>query len=88
MALYKMFSVKDVKTGLFANPVMAVNLPAMQRMLHEVLSSGTHQFAKYPEDFVLYEIGEFDDQSGFIRPTEVPISLFVLNDLLAPAASA
>lgn len=65
--LHRVFSVYDNKAVAFIRPFTAPTLGVTVRAFTEALSDPRHEFAKYPHDYVLYEIGEFDDQLGEIR---------------------
>lgn len=44
------------------------------RTFSDCLKSPEHQFSKNPQDYTLFEIGSYDDESGQIIPI-TPISL-------------
>lgn len=76
------FSVKDVKAELFSNLSVSLNRGTMMRSLSDVLRDGSHPYGKHPEDYVLYELGSYDDSNGVITPLEVPTSVCLLSDLI------
>ncbi|AXH77266.1 MAG: nonstructural protein [Microviridae sp.] len=60
----KCFSVYDSKAQVFSNPFFSLTtMTALRDFQSAALDSNT-QIAQYPEDFVLYEIGAFDDEKG------------------------
>lgn len=64
----KIFSVYDAKADSFGQPMFVVNEAVMFRMMKdEVLRGGADNLvAKHPQDFAVYLIGEFNDESGMI----------------------
>lgn len=70
----KIFSVFDSK-------VMAFNTPFFQRSTGEALRAwsdavnGQEGFAKHPEDYTLFELGEFDDTDAKFELYSTPRSL-------------
>lgn len=78
---FGVFSVWDSKAELFSSPMLSVNKGTMMRTLSDVLNDPSHQYAKHPEDFVLYELGEFDDQRGEFHLHPASQSICVLRDL-------
>lgn len=81
----KVFSVRDEKVEAFMTPFYGrARGEAMRSFLNAVADEG-HQFAKNADDYVLYEIGEFDDQSGLMIPAE-PVR--VISGLEARSMSA
>lgn len=66
----KVFSVFDLKASaylpLFNAPTTAVGM----RIFADVVTSPGHQFGKYPNDFMLYCVGEFDQVTGKLFPCD------------------
>lgn len=62
----KMFSVQDKKTGLFQSPFPAFNGGHAARLLYKQAKNPQGDFSMFPEDFSLYEVGEYDDQVGMV----------------------
>lgn len=58
------FAVLDTKTGAFALPFFTHHVAMAMRMIYEAVSDERSSLAKYPADYVLYAIGEFDDATG------------------------
>lgn len=80
----RIFSIFDRKSLAFATPFFMKTTGEATRALREHLKDGNSLISKYPEDFELYEVGGFDDQTGrLIDPQE---SQFILNaaSLLEP----
>jgi hypothetical protein len=67
---HKVFSIHDNKASAFLPPFFLPQLGMALRVFTNCINESTHQFNKNPEDFTLFEIGEFDDEHG----TLVPIS--------------
>lgn len=71
----QVYSVYDTKSGHGTPPFFTQNHDTARRMCRNLVQ-GTqdNDIAKNPEDFVLYHIGEFEDNSmeitGFL-PTEI-----------------
>lgn len=81
--IFGMFSVFDVKAEVFSQPVMSMNTATMMRSCSDLLLDRNHPYAKHSEDYVLYELGRFDDQSGSFEALVAPKSLCVLRDLIS-----
>jgi len=69
-----MFSVYDSKAGAYTQPFYAVNSRVAVRMFTELANDPKHTFGMHPEDFTLFELGSFDDQSGRIDQLDVKTS--------------
>lgn len=59
-----MFSVKDNKSGLFFNPQVNVHRANVIRGLQQELKNPESVISQYPEDYTLYELGQFNDETG------------------------
>lgn len=58
-----MFSILDAKVGAFAPPFYARSLGEAVRTVTDTLLADS-QLSRHPEDFHLYELGSFEDQSA------------------------
>lgn len=58
------FSVHDTKVGAFMPPFFMRSKGEAVRAFMDNAADGTSQLSKHPEDFALWNIGEFDDVSG------------------------
>lgn len=63
---HRVFSVYDGKVGIFMKPFLDPHLGNALRSWEEACTAPESPFHKYPSDFVLYEIGNFDDETGEI----------------------
>lgn len=66
----KLFSLYDVKSGIFSHPFHAVNDQVAIRSVVD-LCREKNQISNNPSDFALHQVGEFDDNLGLFiaRPT-------------------
>ena len=70
-----LISIYDKKAKFFDKPVITPNEATAIRMLETTLSdpqAAGMQMSKTPEDFALYRLGSYDDNTGFINPEESP----------------
>lgn len=58
------YSVFDKAVGAYLQPFYARSQGEALRSFSEAANNGTSNFAKYPLDFTLVRLGEFDDNSG------------------------
>ena len=66
MLISKMFSVLDSKTGGFTVPFAAVNVGSAVRTFRASVGDPSSLFFRFPEDFSLYLVGEFEQDSGML----------------------
>lgn len=75
MAILKMFAVRDKKVGIFLKPLFDIHTGQALRSWEEACRQSESPFAKFPDDFSFFQLGEFDDLSGSMRVLESPLEL-------------
>lgn len=80
--ILKMFSVFDSKVGAYITPFFVPSVGHALRGFIEAASDSSNNICKYPADFTLFEIGEFDDSSCSFNLLSTPRSLGVAIELL------
>lgn len=75
MAINRIISIRDGKAGIFMKPSVGLHLGAILRDWEQVVNAPDSLFGKFPEDFTLFELGTFDDESGRISVHEHPEQL-------------
>lgn len=59
-----LYSVRDIKLQKYGIPFVAPNDEIAKRMLHSTISAGGTTMSEFPEDFQLYKLGNYDDDTG------------------------
>lgn len=72
MAQKKVVCIFDRKAGLFLQPVFCDSVGTVIRDLQTLMDEGRDMVAKYPGDFALMLLGEFDSVSGKFALLDVP----------------
>ncbi len=62
----QMFSVYDIKARAFLRPFCMPNSDMAIRALKDSSHEPDHAFAKNPEDYTLYLVGEFSEDAGTV----------------------
>lgn len=70
----KVFTVFDSKIGAYMQPFFMPTFGAAIRAWIDTVNQPDTQFAKHPADFTLFEIGEFDEETGKFSNAVTPIS--------------
>lgn len=65
--LLRAYSVYDRKGLIYHPPFFCVADGVASRMFHDLVNDQQTQIAKHPADYVLFFIGEYDDQKGELR---------------------
>ena len=77
MEVQKMYSVRDAKTEIFSNPFYAKTHGEAERNFSMAVNDNNpnNMLSKFPEDYQLWYIGEFDDHTGKMTIPELPIAI-------------
>lgn len=86
--ILKVYSVYDTKAHLWMQPFFLAAHGQAVRAFSDEANSPQSQLGRHPNDFILFCIGEFDDNSAVLAPTIPPLQLGVAADFVAPKAPA
>lgn len=67
-----MFSIRDSKTGIFHYPFAKNTHGEAERDFRTTVKDEKTMLNKYPEDYDLYYLGEYDDQTGKVSSLDTP----------------
>lgn len=79
----QVFALHDSKAEAYLRPFFAQSKGLALRSMLEVLSDKEHPVTKYPADYHLFHIAEYDDATGIITPLSVKENLGCALDLSA-----
>lgn len=77
--IQRIFAIYDSKARSFLQPFYAPEIAVAQRHFRTAANDAATQICQYPEDFTLFYIGEYDDQSGVITPLDKMENLGLAN---------
>lgn len=77
-----LFTVRDVKAENFANPFVCESKGVAMRMFGDVVADAKTMFSQHPEDFALYQLGEFDMETGVIKGLDTPLHICNATELI------
>lgn len=69
---YKMFSIRDTKAEVFFPPWYKQTHGEAERAFADIVSDDKSTIHKHPEDFDLFFVGTYDDQTGKITIPQAP----------------
>lgn len=75
--IIKIFSVYDSKAEAFLPPLFMQSVGVARRSFGAAINEVGSDFNKYPGDFTLFELGEFNDSTAEFVLHDAPISLGV-----------
>jgi len=62
------YSVYDHKACCFSNPFVAPNNNVALRSFHQASTDENSEISKYPNDYSLFNLGSFNDETGALTP--------------------
>ncbi len=68
----KMFSIRDAKSEIFTNPFYKATHGEAERDFRTTVNNDKTTLNRYPEDFDLYYLGTYDDNTGFTASLDTP----------------
>lgn len=68
----KMYCLYDRKTEFHHPPLYAHNTGHALRVFGDMFANPQLPFGKHPEDYQVFEVGSFDDQTATVLPVERP----------------
>lgn len=68
-----LFSIFDEKAGAFAHPLTFRSKGEAIRAFTDAVNAPDSPFFKHPNDFYMYKLGEYDDNSGVVQPMKEPV---------------
>lgn len=89
--ILKVFSVFDSKLQVFNTPFFSRSVADASRSFSDLVRDGRTTVAQHPDDFFLYEIGEYSDETGELvacTPTQIAAAtafVSAIEDLKAAA---
>jgi len=66
--LHQIFTIRDNKAEFFHPPFFQRTYGEAERNFRQLAHDGKSTISQNPEDFDLYHVGEYDDQTGKIDP--------------------
>lgn len=71
----KIYSIYDSKAKVWLQPQFLMNKGTAHRAFDATCNDKNSQFYKYAEDFTMFEIGDFDDETCEIKMYEAKESM-------------
>lgn len=71
----RMYSVFDNAVNVFGTPFTVPHVQYAVRYFESLVKDPKSDVSKWPSQFHLFEVGEFDDSTGLITVHQVPVSM-------------
>lgn len=79
--ILKVFSIRDSKGEIYMQPFFQKTAGEAERSFKTLVQDDKSTVSKYPEDFDLYYLGEYDDQTGKFAALDTPSHICKANTL-------
>lgn len=83
----KLYVIFDSKAQVYTAPMIQRNSAEFIRGFGTVVNDGKSSYSLYPEDYIAFEIGEYDERTGSINAYNEPISVVRAIDLVKQTPS-
>lgn len=81
MAVRKIVAIRDRAVDAFGQPIFVVALGQGIRSFMDEMNNKESSLAAHPEDYDLYHIGEFDEDTGLLIACTPPKMIAVGKDM-------
>lgn len=78
----QLFTVYDSKAERFLKPFESETIATALRAFTELVNMSDHQFNRFPEDYTLYCIAQFDPETGKVDSYGTPQSIALASTLV------
>ncbi len=62
----QIYAIFDTAAGVYQKPFFGLSDGEVKRSFMDVCTSADHPVGKHPEDYSLYRLGNFDDNTGLL----------------------
>jgi len=73
--IHRVFTVYDSKSEAYLQPFFLQTVGQAVRSITDCVRDSNHQFNRHPEDYTLFEIGSFEDNTAVFEVHKTPVSL-------------
>lgn len=84
----KIYSIRDSKAEIFNTPFYQKTHGEAERNFRSLVNDDKSQVHKYPEDYALWYLGEYDDNTGAFQTLDQPQHILNAVQVLMPKNQA
>jgi len=81
----KLLVIKDMKSGLFLRPSFSPSIADAMRNFEVLSNEGDSMVSRFPADFRLFHLADFDAETGILSSLDSPSDLGSALDVKHPA---
>lgn len=75
MSTQKIYTIYDSKSEAYMKPMFLRSHGEAIRVFEAACQTSDHEFHRFPEDFTLFHLGEWDDSTALFQMNMTPIPL-------------
>lgn len=83
--MMKLFAVRDVMADAFGAPMSISTMGLALRSFGDACVAPNSELSRFPADYMLYELGEYDPNSGKIVAHDVPVFIASASEVVRKA---
>lgn len=76
------FSIFDTAAGVYSPPFFQITKGLAIRIFTDTANDKTNAIGLHPNDYTLFAVGTFDDNTGMFRPEPTPLPIIKANETL------
>jgi len=80
--IVKVYTLFDEKAAFYGSPFYCKTDNEALRMVSDAARSTETLIGTHPEDYSLYNVGQFDDNAGKLIPENVPVFIVKVTELV------
>lgn len=80
--IQKVFSVRDLKAEAYLQPFFSINVATASRAFSDECNKAGSGFNAHSDDYMLFELADFDDVSGQFFPLKAPKALGIGSEFI------
>ena len=73
--MLRVFTIKDRATECYHNPFYLLTVAEAKRIFTQMANDPESKISSNPEDFTLFHIGDFDNNTGFVNQDQGLVNL-------------
>lgn len=78
------FSIKDRAIDGYGDPFAQPSTQHAVRWFRDLINDASTPFAKHPDDYDLYTVGDYEETKGLLEPLKIPELIARGKDLINP----
>jgi len=76
------YTIYDTKAKVYNRPFHLLNDDIALRTATDLASDSNTDLGKHPQDFIMFKLGEYDDNTATFDLFDSPVSMFKFHELI------